>query len=169
MWNADLDWARDAFVPAVANNLRAVAIVEKVEFLDVRNLLQGHEICSTSAKAGGSASDGDLEWARVVSAGLSQGDKQESLHPNALAQVALGTCLRKALADDDGDEWSCMAGAGVDPTDARLQPIRRKPIKPKPQRAEVKDLAPATTPWAKIDDDVRDAAIERRDGPDDDD
>jgi hypothetical protein len=53
--------------------------------------------------------------------------------------------------------------------DARLQPIRRKPIKPKPQRAEVKDLAPATTPWAKIDDDVRDAAIERRDGPDDDD
>jgi hypothetical protein len=169
MWDSDLDWARDTFVPTVANNLRAVAIAEKVEFLDLRNLLQGHEICATSAKPDASAPDGDLEWARVVSAGVSQGDKQESLHPNALGQLALGTCLRKALADDDDDEWACTAGAGVDPSDARLQPIHRKPIKPKPQRDEVKDLAPATTPWAKIDDDVRDGAIERRGGPADDD
>jgi hypothetical protein len=169
MWDSDLDWARDTFVPTVANNLRAVAIAEKVEFLDLRNLLQGHEICATSAKPDASAPDGDLEWARVVSAGVSQGDKQESLHPNALGQLALGTCLRKALADDDDDEWACTAGAGVDPSDARLQPIHRKPIKPKPQRDEVKDLAPATTPWAKIDFVVRDGAIERRGGPADDD
>jgi hypothetical protein len=165
MWNADLDWARDTFVPAVADNLRAVADAEQIEFLDVRNLLQGHEICSTSAKPDAAAPDGELEWARVVSTGFSQGDKQESLHPNALGQRALGACLRRALADDDDDEWSCTAGPGVAPTDVRLQPIRRKPIKPKRQRDEIKDVAPETTPWARIDEDVRDAAIERRGGP----
>jgi hypothetical protein len=165
MWNADLDWARDTFVPAVADNLRAVADAEQIEFLDVRNLLQGHEICSTSAKPDAAAPDGELEWARVVSTGFSQGDKQESLHPNALGQRALGACLRQALVDDDDDEWSCTAGPGVAPTDVRLQPIRRKPIKPKRQRDEIKDVAPETTPWARIDEDVRDAAIERRGGP----
>lgn len=165
MWNSDLDWARDTFVPQVADNLRAVAVAEKVEFLDVRDLLQGHEICSKTAKPDGTAADGDLEWARVVSAGISQGDKQESLHPNALGQIALGACLRQAIADDDGDEWMCRAGAGVAPTDVRLVPIRRKPVKVQPQLKRVRDVAPETHDWASIDaSDVADA-IELRGGP----
>jgi hypothetical protein len=165
MWNSDLDWARDTFVPQVADSLRAVAVAENTEFLDVRNLLQGHEICSTSAKPGGTAPDGDLEWARVVSAGVSQGDKQESLHPNALGQIALGACLRQAIADDDGEEWQCRAGAGVAPADVRLVPIRRKLVKVEPQRERVRDIAPAPDDWASIDRDDIAAAIERRGGP----
>ena len=165
MWNSDLDWARDTFVPQLADNLRAVAVAEKVEFLDVRDLLQGHEICSKTAKPDGTAADSDLEWARVVSAGISQGDKQESLHPNALGQIALGACLRRAIADDDGDEWMCRAGAGVAPTDVRLVPIRRKLVKVEPQLKRVRDVAPETHDWASIDaSDVADA-IELRGGP----
>jgi lysophospholipase L1-like esterase len=165
MWNSDLDWARDTFVPTVADNLRAVAEAEKVEFLDVRNLLQDHEICSVSAKADGTAADGDLEWARVVSVGVAQGDKQESLHPNALGQAALGACLRKAIADKDGDEWMCRAGAGVAPQDVRLDQIHRKPVEVEPQRSRVFDVAPDPDDWASLDDDDVDDAIERRGGP----
>jgi hypothetical protein len=165
MWNSDLDWARDTFVPGLADNLRAVADAENVEFLDLRNLLQGHEICASTAKEGGTGAEGELEWARVVSAGISQGDKQESLHPNALGQIALGACLRLAIADDDGDEWQCRAGAGVAPTDVKLVPIRRKMVDVERQRKRVRDLSPQPDDWASIDrQDIADA-IELRGGP----
>jgi hypothetical protein len=167
MWNDDLDWARDTFVPEVSDNLRAVADAENVSFLDVRSLLQGHEICSESAKADAGAPDGELEWARVVSVGVSQGDKQESLHPNALGQIALGNCLRKAIGDDDGDEWICRAGAGVAPADVRLDEIKRKLIDVERQRKRVVDVTPddRQETWASLDQADVDRAIRRRGGP----
>ena len=101
----------------------------------------------------------------MVSAGISQGDKQESLHPNALGQIALGACLRLAIADDDGEEWQCRAGAGVAPTDVRLVQIRRKLVDVAPQRKQVRDLAPEPDDWASIDQqDIADA-IRQRGGP----
>jgi hypothetical protein len=165
MWNSDLDWARDTFVPGLADNLRAVASAEKAEFLDVRDLLQGHEICSKTAQTGGTGSPADLEWARVVSAGLSQGDKQESLHPNALGQAALGACLRKAIGDADGDEWTCRAGAGVAPEDVKLDQIHRKPIEAERQRSRPVDVAPESHDWSEIDEEDVGDAVERRGGP----
>ena len=167
MWNADLDWARDTFVPRVSDELRAVADAEKVEFLDVRDLLQGHEACSKDAQTGASAPDAQLEWARVVTVS-GPGEKQESLHPNAIGQAALGNCLRLVLADDDGDEWACRAGAGVAPSAVRLVQIRRKLVDVERQRKRPVDVTPDddgdTEPWAGIDQDVVDLAIIRRGG-----
>ena len=90
---------------------------------------------------------------------------QESLHPNALGQIALGACLRQAIADTEDDEWQCRAGAGVAPADVRLVPIRRKPIKAEPQRKDVRDIAPEPDNWASIDEGDIAAAIVQRGGP----
>ena len=60
-WNVDATWARSSLVPQISNNLQAVANARGVEFLDLRDALDGREVCATSAAQGNSA---DAEWAR---------------------------------------------------------------------------------------------------------
>ncbi|MER5639006.1 GDSL-type esterase/lipase family protein [Kitasatospora sp. NPDC002227] len=97
-WDADADWARDTVIPEISDHLAAVAAAEGVEFLDLRDVLQGREVCAQGTKlatttAGPSATTS--EWARYVDAGMSasQGTVQESMHPNYYGQQALGRCL----------------------------------------------------------------------------
>ena len=66
------------------------------EFLDLRDALQGREVCATASRQAtltnppsGTAS----EWARFLTQNVLQGEVQETLHPNAYAQQALGRCL----------------------------------------------------------------------------
>jgi len=56
------------------------------------------------------------EWARRLIPGCCQGATQESLHPNAFGQRALGRCIALAYAEPGGAGWSCRAvpRAGID-------------------------------------------------------
>ncbi|MFE0460539.1 GDSL-type esterase/lipase family protein [Kitasatospora sp. NPDC058965] len=117
-WDADSDWARDSMVPEISNALGKVAASKGVEFLDLRDFLQGREVCST----GSQLSDPDTapsastsEWARFVDTGLSasQGTVQESMHPNSYGQQGLGRCLSLVWAAPVGNH-TCRNTPGRD-------------------------------------------------------
>ncbi|GAA1939025.1 GDSL-type esterase/lipase family protein [Kitasatospora viridis] len=117
--NDDLDWARDQLVPQVAQRLSDVAADRGVQFLDVQDLLQGHEVCSTSDQLATSSqppSAETSEWARFLTLGLTQGSKQESFHPNYYGQLALGRCLSLVAAEPADQSFSCQntPGEGTD-------------------------------------------------------
>jgi len=140
-WDVDLDWAR-GLVNQIANNLQAVADAENVHFLDLRDLFDGHEACAKTAVDGGTAPAAQLEWARYLSTGAFQGNKQESFHPNAVGQRALGECLKRTFIQL-ADTWACRAGAGVDPSAVSLVTIKEtSPTKAPRQLDEHVDVAP---------------------------
>ena len=100
VYNDDSTWARDTLVPEISLMLHQVANRKGLDFLDLRNLFQGHEVCAKAAKQAVIANSlkspvaGDVaEWARFLVALGSQGTRQESLHPNYYGQLALGACL----------------------------------------------------------------------------
>ena len=134
----DLDWARDTLTPQLASNLRAVADAEDAEFLDLQDLFDGHEVCSKHIvlQNDNDNPDGTIAWMRWLDSGKISGDafKQESFHPNAVGQKALGRCLRLLADAAEGREWKCIAGPYVAPTDARLTKLKGKPAKAKPQK-----------------------------------
>lgn len=134
----DLNWARDELTPQLAQNLRAVAEAEDAEFLDLQDLLDGHEVCSRyiEMQNDNDNPDSTIAWARWLDSGKWSGDefKQESFHPNAVGQKALGTCLRALANSPEGREWKCTAGRNVDPTSVRLTQLKGKPVKIKPQK-----------------------------------
>jgi len=110
-WNVDATWARDTLVPQISSNLEAVAATKGVEFLDMSNAFEGREVCSDSASQGPGGATG--EWGRFLVTGITQGDAQESMHPNAYGQVANGTCLGLMWAAGAGDRvCNNVAGAG---------------------------------------------------------
>lgn len=115
-WNVDASWARDSLVAQIGDNLAAVAAAKGAEFLDLRNQMQGREVCSTSAALGSGA---DAEWARFLVTGLTQGVAQESMHPNALGQQATGTCLSMLFGASPGS-YSCTNIAGSGPSTMSL-------------------------------------------------
>ncbi len=123
-WNRDLDWARDQLVPQLADGLRTVAGAKGATFLDLRDLLQGREACARSAALVTSSSppsEARSEWARFLTSGLLQGEVQESFHPNAYAQRALGRCLT-LLAARPGDA-ACTTTLGQGVASAALAPV----------------------------------------------
>ena len=50
VYNSDATWARDSVVNQIATGLKAVAASRGVQFLDLRDLLQGREMCSVSTR-----------------------------------------------------------------------------------------------------------------------
>jgi hypothetical protein len=123
-WNRDLDWARDVLVPQLADGLRTVAAAKEATFLDLRDLLQGREACARAAQLASNAappSETRSEWARFLTSGLGQGEIQESFHPNAYAQRALGRCLT-LLAAGTGDA-ACTTTMGQGTGSAALAPL----------------------------------------------
>ncbi|MGA9277602.1 GDSL-type esterase/lipase family protein [Ilumatobacter sp.] len=108
-WDADATWARDSLVPQIADNLRAVAVDNGAEFLDYRNAFQGNENCSNQAtRVGGRGPNGaTAEWSRWVGTGVFQGDLEESVHPNASGQQAMGQCLTLLWSQPTGGQWAC--------------------------------------------------------------
>jgi len=115
-YDADLNWTRDSFIPHLAAGLRLVAASHRVEFLDLSNFLQGREVCSKSTQLSTPSnppSREQSEWVRFIdyppllgSLPPLQGDVNESLHPNAYAQRALGRCLTLVwrLGEDRSDD-----------------------------------------------------------------
>ncbi|MFF0557711.1 GDSL-type esterase/lipase family protein [Streptomyces sp. NPDC004266] len=114
-WNADSDWARDSLVPQIADRLKGVATAKGVQFLDLRDALQGREVCAKASKQVTSTvppSATTSEWARWIDSQSTQGLVQESMHPNAYGQQALGRCLALINAVPTGNR-SCRNTAGT--------------------------------------------------------
>ncbi len=116
-WDADSDWARDSLAPQIDGVLEQIAADEGVEFLSLVDFLQGREVCSTATSLVGNGGPNpiDHEWTRFLVSGYGQGEMQESFHPNAYAQRALGLCLDQWWAQPVGD-YRCdnVPGAGYD-------------------------------------------------------
>ncbi|MFK0044349.1 GDSL-type esterase/lipase family protein [Streptomyces sp. NPDC090741] len=118
-WNRDSDWARDSLVPQIAGRLKGVAAAKGVQFLDLRDMMQGREVCAKASKLVSSsapASAKTSEWARWIDSSETQGPVQESMHPNYFGQLAVGRCLNLAVAQPANSASSCKNTAGADHT-----------------------------------------------------
>ncbi|MFD8396389.1 GDSL-type esterase/lipase family protein [Streptomyces sp. NPDC059680] len=113
IWNTDADWARDNLTPEFAEAMREVADNHHADFLDLRDAFQGREACSVSTSMVGpeGPSATRSEWVR--SAAIVQGDVEETIHPNAYGQRALGRCLTLTYTHGPG-EYACTNTAGRD-------------------------------------------------------
>ncbi|MEU7026344.1 GDSL-type esterase/lipase family protein [Streptomyces sp. NPDC046275] len=113
-WDLDSNWARDSLVPQIANRLKAVATAKGAQFLDLRDMLQGREVCAKASKQVSStvpASANTSEWARWIDQNETQGPLQENMHPNYYGQLALGRCLALINARPTGN-FACRNTAG---------------------------------------------------------
>jgi lysophospholipase L1-like esterase len=123
-YDADFNWARDSVVFQISAHLRYIAAAEGVQFLELGNALQGHEICSKSdslATPTNPPSPSTSEWGRFINQSTpSQGDLQESFHPNAYAQQALGRCLTLLWSHPTGS-WECDDVPGQAPSAMTLK------------------------------------------------
>ncbi|MEA2304184.1 MAG: hypothetical protein QOH43_1464 [Solirubrobacteraceae bacterium] len=125
-YDSDSDWARDSVVNQIADSLRQVAAAKGAQFLDLRDALQGREICSVSTRQASALdppSATTSEWGRFLQVGsvVAQGDLQETFHPNAFAQQALSTCLTLVAAQASGS-FACRNTPGAGPGAMRLVP-----------------------------------------------
>ncbi|MEY2229884.1 GDSL-type esterase/lipase family protein [Streptomyces sp. BF23-19] len=124
-WNRDSDWARDSLVPQIANRIKGVAAAKGAQFLDLRDMMQGREVCAKASKQVTStvpASAKTSEWARWIDNNESQGLIQESMHPNYFGQLAAGRCLALVVAQPASSGFSCKNTAGGDQTGMFLTP-----------------------------------------------
>jgi hypothetical protein len=112
-YDADFNWAKNVATPLIVDSMRAVAAEKGVQFLDVRDSLNGHEICHRNSSLVGSGGPNSVihEWVRWVNTGCCQGDAQESVHPNAFGQRAIGRCVTLMYAKTSGN-WTCRNTPG---------------------------------------------------------
>jgi hypothetical protein len=115
-WNQDANWAVDWATPFIVDNMREIAAQKGVQFLDLQRALDGRQVCHRSSSLVGSSGPSDTrsEWVRWLNSGCCQGDAQESLHPNAYGQRAMGRCIQLIYAVASGNR-RChnTAGSGV--------------------------------------------------------
>lgn len=117
VYDSDSDWARDEIVPRITRGLRAVALANDAQFLDLSDAFQGREFCSDSTSLVGVGGTGPPdssvhEWGRFLNqASLTEGEIQELFHPNAFGQQALGSCLTLLWAQT-GPEYRCTNQPG---------------------------------------------------------
>jgi hypothetical protein len=119
-YNVDTDWARNTIVTGLTQELRQAAQDVGATLLDTRDALAGHELCQTNAQQAtkDNSTDNPLssqqaEWVRWISylidpGGLwaSQGNQQESIHPNTFGQLALGGCLTRLGAQPPAGSYA---------------------------------------------------------------
>lgn len=122
-YDADFDWAKNVATPFIIDSMRSVAAEKGVQFLDVRDSLNGHEVCSRSSSLVTSSPNPIAnEWVRWVNTGCCQGDAQESVHPNAYGQQAIGKCVALIYTKPNGN-WSCRNTPGQSYTAMTLSSI----------------------------------------------
>jgi len=70
-------------------------------------------VCHRNSSLVGSSGPNSVvhEWVRWVNTGCCQGDAQESVHPNAFGQRAIGKCLTLIYAKNSGN-WTCRNTPG---------------------------------------------------------
>jgi hypothetical protein len=123
-YDADFNWAKNQATPQIVDAMRTVAAEKGVQFLDVRDALNGHEAChrNSSLVTGSGPNPVTKEWVRWVNTGCCQGDAQESMHPNAYGQKAIGTCVALMYAKPTGN-WTCRNTPGGSNTAMTLTAI----------------------------------------------
>lgn len=123
-YDADFDWAKNVAAPYMIDGMRTVAAEKGVQFLDVRDALDGHESCHKNSSLVTSSGPNPVtkEWVRWVNTGCCQGDAQESMHPNAYGQRALGKCVELMYAKASGN-WTCRNTPGQSYTAMTLASI----------------------------------------------
>ena len=113
-YDVDANWAKNTATPTIVNNMRGVASEKGVRFLDVRDSLNGHEVCHrNSSLVTSSPNPVRHEWVRWINTGITQGDSQESLHPNAYGERAIGKCIALSYAQASGNH-TCRNTPGAD-------------------------------------------------------
>ena len=112
-YDADFNWAKNVATPLIVDSMRAVAAEKGVQFLDVRDSLNGHEVCHRNSSLVGSSGPNPVthEWVRWLNTGCCQGDAQESVHPNAFGERAIGKCVALIYAKPSGN-WTCRNTPG---------------------------------------------------------
>jgi GDSL-like Lipase/Acylhydrolase family len=112
-YNEDFNWAKNQATPQIVDSMRQVAAEKGVQFLDVRDSLNGHETCHRNSSLVGGSGPNPVthEWVRWVNTGCCQGDAQESMHPNAYGQRAIGRCVTLMFAKPTGN-WTCTNTPG---------------------------------------------------------
>jgi GDSL-like lipase/acylhydrolase family protein len=123
-YDDDFTWAKNTATPFIVDGMRSVAAAKGVQFLDVRDALNGHEICNRASSLVGGSGPNPVsnEWVRWVNTGCCQGDAQESVHPNAYGQRAIGKCVELVYAKTSGN-WSCRNTPGQSYTAMNLVSI----------------------------------------------
>jgi hypothetical protein len=117
-YDDDLNWARNSLVKQIADGVLFVGVSQGVEVLDLRDELQGHEVCAngvSQASLTQPPTGATMEWARFLTLNLVQGEIQETLHPNVYGQKAVGRCLSLAWAAGSGVQGRCRPTAGQGP------------------------------------------------------
>ena len=116
-WNLDADWAKNTATRTIVDNMKGVAAQKGVQFLDVQQALDGRQACHRSSSLVGSSGPSETrsEWVRWLNSGCCQGEAQESLHPNAYGQRAMGRCVQLIYAKPVTGNWNCRntPGSGV--------------------------------------------------------
>jgi lysophospholipase L1-like esterase len=118
-YDADSNWARDSIAPRIDDNLKTVALRKRVQFMDLRNAMQGRELCSKSTRLSERSrppSPVTSEWARFLgTSAILEGHVEEEVHPNAYGQRSLGACLSLIYPRITGS-WECLntPGSGTD-------------------------------------------------------
>lgn len=114
-YDVDANWAKNTATPTIVNNMKTVAAEKGVRFLDVRDALNGHEVCHKSSSLVTSSGPNPVtkEWVRWINTGITQGDAQESLHPNAYGERAIGKCISLSYALASGNH-TCRNTPGAD-------------------------------------------------------
>jgi hypothetical protein len=112
-YDSDFDWAKNVATPTIVDAMRQVAAEKNVQFLDVRDALNGHESCHRNSSLVGSSGPNPVtaEWVRWVNTGCCQGDAQESMHPNAYGERAIGKCVALMYGKSSGN-WTCRNTPG---------------------------------------------------------
>ena len=114
-YDVDANWAKNTATPTIVNNMKNVAAEKGARFLDVRDALNGHEVCHKSSSLVTSSGPNPVtkEWVRWINTGITQGDAQESLHPNAYGERAIGKCISLSYALASGNH-TCRNTPGAD-------------------------------------------------------
>jgi hypothetical protein len=124
-YDADFNWAKTGATPFIVNSMKTVAAQKGVQFLDVQEALDGHELCNIHDQlVSSSPNPVTAEWVRWINTGITEGDAQESAHPNAYGQKAIGKCLQLIYgkASTSGN-WSCYNTPGQSYTAMYLNAI----------------------------------------------
>jgi hypothetical protein len=111
VWDADADWSVGAGIGSIVAAMHRAATAVGSEFLDLRQALDGHQLCDRRSRRVGpeGPSPESAEWVRRLA--FVQGSSRESLHPNAYGQRAIGTCIGLLYASRPGD-YACQATPG---------------------------------------------------------
>lgn len=143
--DADAEFVARELIPRINGALANTARRSGAEYLDLTTAFDGHRLCERGTVRG--PADGDApvpaaqaEWVRFADVTLGfgggslqslfttaegdQGRMQESFHPNAYGQQAIGVCLTRLYATDPGGPANhrCRGGSSGDADDMVLEP-----------------------------------------------